>query len=217
MATTTEIFNAIQQGDRAALEALLTASPQLAEARNEQGISAVVFALYFRRPDLAEPIAAARATPLDLAEATALGRTERATAILTSDPSAANTRTPDGFTPLHYAAFFDHPEIARQLLEHGADPAAAADNALRVQPLHSAVAAKSRGVVELLLAHGADPNARQQAGFTPLQGAAESGCRDLAELLLAHGARREDVSDDGQTAADCARAKGHGELAAFLA
>lgn len=212
-----DLFAAIQQGDLASLEAALADRPDAADARNEAGLGAVVFALYYRRPDFAVKIAAARQTPLDLAEAAALGESNRVAEVLAATPGAVAERTADGFTALHYAAFFDHSEVARGLLDAGADPAAIADNPLRVQPLHSAVAARSLAVAALLLAHGADANARQQAGFTPLQGAAEAGRRDLAELLLAHGARREDRSDDGRTAADVARAKGHEELAAFLA
>src|SRR5947209_7895379 len=54
---------------------------------------------------------------LDLMEAAALGRAERVGAILDEDPGAVDARSGDGFTPLHYAAFFAHgPETARELL-----------------------------------------------------------------------------------------------------
>ncbi|MDX1999380.1 MAG: ankyrin repeat domain-containing protein [Thermoanaerobaculia bacterium] len=217
MTTTTELFTAIAAGDEAAVSALLAADPGLAEATNDQGLSVLVFALYHRRRDFAEGLATARRTPLTLPEAAALGRLERVREILTQNPGGIEERSADGFTALHYGAFFDHPELVAVLLEHGADVASEAANPSRVQPLHSAIAARGFEVSRLLLAHGADPNARQQGGFTPLQGAAGGDRRDLVELLLAHGARRDDRADDGRTAADVARDKGHAEMAAFLA
>lgn len=219
--TTTELFTAlftaIGAGDDAALTALLDADRSLAEAKNEQGLSALVFALYHRRRDLAERLAAARRSPLELTEAAALGRLDRVREIVTRAPVTVAERSGDGFTALHYAAFFDHPEVVALLLDQGADVHAEAANPTRVQPLHSAVAARGFEVTRRLLVQGADPNARQQGGFTPLQGAAGADRRDLVELLLAHGARREDRADDGRTAAEVARDKGHTEMAAFLA
>jgi uncharacterized protein len=214
--TTTELFTAIAAGDEAALSAALEADPGLAEATNDQGLSALVFSLYHRRRDLAERLAAARRSPLTFPEAAALGRLERVRELLTQELGTIEERSADGFTALHYGAFFDHPELVAVLLEHGADVASEAANPSRVQPLHSAIAARGFEVTRLLLVHGADPNARQQGGFTPLQGAAGADRRDLVELLLAHGARRDDRADDGRTAADVARDKGHAEMAAFL-
>jgi uncharacterized protein len=214
--TTTELFTALAAGDEAAVSALLEADPSLAQATNEQGLSALVFALYHRRRDLAERLATVRRSPLTLTEAAALGRLERVREAVMGAPETLAERSGDGFTALHYAAFFDHPEVLALLLDHGADVHAEAANPSRVQPLHSAIAARGFEVTRLLLVHGADPNARQQGGFTPLQGAAGADRRDLVELLLAHGARPEDRADDGRTAADVARDKGHAEMAAFL-
>jgi ankyrin repeat protein len=75
------------------------------------------------------------------------------------------------------------------LLEAGADPAAVAANAMRVQPLHSAAASRNVDAAQLLLAAGADPNAEQQDGFLPLDAAVQNGDEPMQELLLAHGAR----------------------------
>src|SRR5262249_59491767 len=93
----------------------------------------------------------------------------------------------DDFTALHYAAFFDGPEAARLLLEHGADVNAFADNELGVHPINSAAAAGRAAVVAVLLEHGADPNALTRDGFTPLAAAREIGDDALAELLRSSG------------------------------
>ena len=57
---------------------------------------------------------------LDVFEATALGYVDRLRERLEADPAAATAFSPDGFTALHFAAFFGKPEAARILLEHGA-------------------------------------------------------------------------------------------------
>lgn len=47
-------------------------------------------------------------------------------------------------------------------------------------------------------------------------GAAAAGMVPMVDLLLEHGAVPTIECDDGQTAADLARAKGHGEMAERL-
>ena len=119
----------------------------------------------------------------DLLEAAALGELD---GLAGGD---VGTRSADGFTPLHYAAFFGGSAAVAALLARGADPDAVAENAMRVTPLHSAAAAGDRESVRLLLDAGADPNAEQQGGFVPLDSALQRGDEEMAELLRAHGAR----------------------------
>jgi ankyrin repeat protein len=68
----------------------------------------------------------------------------------------------------------------------------------------------------LLLDHGAEVDARQQAGYTALQAAAIHGDEELSDLLLSRGADPALRSDDGKSAADLAREKGHQALAGRL-
>jgi uncharacterized protein len=154
---------------------------------------------------------------LDLFEAAALGRTERVAQLVDEDRARAQAWAEDGFTALHLAAFFRHPDTARLLVEHGARVDAVARNEMSVQPLHSAVAARQEETSALLLDRGADANARQRGGFTPLHGAAQHGDDVLVELLLRHGADPGLATDDGRAAADFARAGGHDALAERLA
>ena len=49
-------------------------------------------------------------------------------------------RSPDGFTPLGLSVFFRQPDVARLLVEAGADVDAKASNTLQVAPIHAAVA-----------------------------------------------------------------------------
>jgi len=128
---------------------------------------------------------------LDVFEAAALGDVERLRALLDEDPALVGAWSVDGFTPLHYAAFFDGAEAVSLLAERGADLEAPSRNrefAPEARPLHSAVAAGRRETVEALVAAGADPNARRLEGFTPLMEAEQAGDLELAELLIRHGA-----------------------------
>ncbi len=123
---------------------------------------------------------------------------------------------PDGHFPLGLAAFFGRATTVRLLLAQSASVAAAAQNAMKVQPLHAAVAGRDAECVQALLDAGADPNARQQAGYTPLMGAASAGRGDLVDLLLRRGADPLLVNDEGKSAAVIASEHGHATLGARL-
>lgn len=210
------MISAVQAGDAALVAELIADDPALAAARDEQGVSALLHARYRGRDDLVEVIRP-HVEPLDIAEASAIGDAGRTSELLSDEPRLANSQSADGFSPLHYAAFFGHPGIARMLVEYRADVSAVANNPTMVQPLHSAAAAGQAEVVQLLLEHGADPNARQQGGFAPLHAAAQNGDVGMAQMLLDHGADPASPTDDGRTAADIAGAAGHPEVAALFA
>lgn len=72
--------------------------------------------------------------PMDVFEAAAFGRAELLDGWLRSDPADAWAWSADGFTALHFAAFFGGEVVARLLLDAGADPDAVARNEMRVRP-----------------------------------------------------------------------------------
>ncbi|HJT17623.1 MAG TPA: ankyrin repeat domain-containing protein, partial [Thermoanaerobaculia bacterium] len=106
------------------------------------------------------------------------------------------------------AIFFRHPELARDLIERGADVNAAANNPQAVAPVHAAAAVRDHATMKLLLERGANPNARQQQGFTAFHAAASHGDILMAKLLVAHGADAHAKTDDGRTALDIAEKNG---------
>lgn len=112
-------------------------------------------------------------TPMD-----AVGRTELHDAALANDPTAAegrlaagddpNQADEEGFTPLHFAAQERAAEVARLLIDHGANVDEV--NVYGNTPLFTAVF-NSRGdgsVIELLRASGADPLRANLSGQTPV-------------------------------------------------
>ncbi len=215
VAENADVIEAIESGNAERLKELLAADRALGAARDAAGVSALMQALYRRRKDMAELLRRAR-PDLDIFEATSLGRADLVEEMVNRDPRLANARSADGFTPLHFAAFFGEESVARLLLEHHADAGAVANNPMRVQPLHSAAAARNLAIVRALLEHGAPVNARQQKGWTALHAAAQHGDKPMVEVLLKHGANPNAKDDEGRTPDEVADEKGHLDIAERL-
>ncbi|MGE3519423.1 MAG: ankyrin repeat domain-containing protein [Vicinamibacterales bacterium] len=125
-----------------------------------------------------------------------------------------NDTAPDGMSALLVAAYSDHLDVGKFLLDKGADPNAAE---VGFAPLHAAVLKANLGFVETLLAHGADPNqpitkpngARRQSadfafghtlvGATPLYLAAKFAEIPIMRALAAGGADLAFRMPDGTT------------------
>jgi uncharacterized protein len=211
-----QLFEAIKGGRVDEVTQLVQQQPSLKAARDASGASAILVAAYNMKPDVVQALLDAGA-PVDIFEASVLGKVDRIQEILKSSPDRVSAHAPDGFTPVALAAFFGQPAAANALIAAGADVNAAAKNALKVQALHAAVAGRNLQIVKAVLAAGADPNAQQQAGFRPMHEAGTNANRALAELLLAHGADPLLPNDEGKSAVDVARDKGHAEFADWLA
>jgi len=146
-----------------------------------------------------------------------------------------------GQTALHSAAFADNPELARILIEAGADPSIR-DEAYESTPLGWALhldrpnaaaffveACWDRCDLDDLIMAGAstetvgkrlDADPEQLAGWTgtgtPLRAAAVSGRVNVVRLLLERGADPDGRSRDGKTARDLALDAGHDDIVAAL-
>jgi ankyrin repeat protein len=197
-----ELFDAIRRGDAAAVKSLLDRDPAAASAR-ANNVSAVLTALYHEQSGIAR-LLADRGASIDFPEACALGESERVRKMLAANPALLDAKSADGFPPLGLAIFFRHPDVAKFLIERGADVNAVADNAQKVAPVHAAAAVRDVETMKLLLERGADANAVQQMDVTPLHGAASRGDVEMAKLLLAHGARADAKMSDGTSIAGLA-------------
>ncbi|HWC16355.1 MAG TPA: ankyrin repeat domain-containing protein [Terriglobales bacterium] len=112
-----------------------------------------------------------------------------------------------GDTPLHAAAAGYRLEIARMLIEHGADVQAA--NRRGAQPLHYAAdgvpgsrywnpEAQAK-VIALLMNAGADANALDKSGVTPLHRAVRQRCVAAVDSLLRNGSDVRLKNKNGST------------------
>src|SRR6266404_4513054 len=208
---TKKLMDAIRAGDKAGLDALLSAQPELLRFTAPNGSSVMLLTAYFGHPELAEVCVKHGAQP-DVFEACTLGDLETVRKFVSGDRALVNTFAADGFYPLGFAAFFGHRAIVEFLLKNGADVSLSARNAQKVTALHGAVARRDVEIVKMLLEAGADPNARQERGFAPLHDAAANGNAALVELLLKHGALADAKTDDGKNPADMAAERGHKEV-----
>jgi ankyrin repeat protein len=209
-----DLFDAIKAGDADAVGRLLDSDRSLLDAA-ENNVSAPMFALYHGKGDVAR-LFVDRGKKLTFHEACALGEAAVVRRMLDADPSLLASRSPDGYPAAGLPIFFRQPEVARLLIERGADVNAHADNAQRVAPVHAAAAVCDHGTMRLLLAKGADPNARQQMDYTAMHGAASRGDVEMAKLLLAAGADPRSRATDGMTPADVAVKHGHAGFAEWL-
>jgi uncharacterized protein len=152
-----------------------------------------------------------------LYEAAAMGDAPRVRALARAEPAAVAARSPDGWPPLHLAAFFGHGDALDALLEAGADVRARSTNDEANTALHAALAgARSHRIVSRLLAGGADVNARAGGGHTPLHIAAFHDDVALVNVLLAHGAAAEARDDQQRTPLAIAEATGQAQVARRL-
>ncbi len=215
MPTQSDVISAVHGGDIEKIKSLLHADSSLAASRDERSVSALMHAYYRGRKDIAELFLNSR-SDLDIFETIVAARADSVTAILARDPGQATNWSGDGFTPLHFAAFFNQPAIARELIGSGADAGAVSMNPMEVTPLHSAAAARATEIVRLLVEHGAPVNAKQHGGWTALHAAADNGDEDMVKILLQHGADPLAQNDDGKTPAQIAQLKGRVEALKLL-
>lgn len=162
------------------------------------------------------------------------------------DRNALGEREREGWTPLYWSVWAGNVPMSRLLIEHGAQPDAAAWRdvppvtvAARAGhreavvlllesgidpdspgapsgPLHAAVSTQRTEIVRLLLDRGADIERRDRFGRTPLHWAVTCGHPDMAALLLECGAHREPVDARGYTPLWWARHGAHDAVVRLL-
>jgi ankyrin repeat protein len=203
-----EFFDAIRAGDAGKAGAMLDADRGLITAKDENGLGAFATAKYSRRNDIAAMLLE-KGIELDIFEACMAGAEERVVELVSRQRDLTKSYSPDGWTPLHLAGFFNHPALTEALLTYGAEVNAQSRNALANAPLHAAAAGRSRESVRILLEHGADANARQHGGWTALHAASQTGDVELVRLLIASGADVQARADNNQNALDLAMTGGH--------
>jgi len=175
------IFELIDADDAAGVQALIERHGNALDARDDNGLTPLMHAAYRGRGAVFHTIAAhASDDPWDrllLGESDGL-------------PSP-DAWSPDGFTPLHIAAFAQNAAGAQALLDAGADPNVFATASFaRVTPLGTCAFAGATAVARALIRGGANASLTEVDGGAPLEAAFQNGYRDLVAVLvvaLAHG------------------------------
>lgn len=125
----------------------------------------------------------------ELFKASSAGDAAAVRAMLAQDRALVGARDALGSTPLHRAAWKGHLEVARALLDHGANPNAQDQNEhYGGTPLHAAAHGNQPALVALLIERGADVGARSLNGRTPLDETVYHKAIGAARVLREHGA-----------------------------
>lgn len=155
------------------------------------------------------------------------GNLDELESMLTEQQSLANAKDGAGRTPLHYAASHGNFNIAKSLLEHGADVncvdregctplhnAVCGDHFHYDSVSHSSCSGGDKKIVNLLIANGADVNAVDKTRhWTPLHHAASCRLFTMAEILLKRGAKADPRSKGGHTPLSLAASHAAGAFA----
>jgi hypothetical protein len=121
----------------------------------------------------------------------------------------------DEVTPLHYAAWNGHIEIARLLLQNGAEVNARSHG--DYTPLHCASFHGHVDILHLLVENGADLEAQNNDGYRVLHLAASYGHLPfIQELISRYHVDINARNIDGRTALRVTRAENHPEIITFL-
>ncbi|QHS56228.1 ankyrin repeat domain-containing protein [Mucilaginibacter sp. 14171R-50] len=213
--TLTDLEEFIANADTDALDALLTANPELAKVKTSLNVSPLMLSCYYHKPAVTN-ILLKHTDDISLFEAAAADRFDDVAHLVYTHPERINAYADDGFTALGLACYFGRFDVARYLVLKGADVNRPSDNGFNVYPLHSAAAGNFTSTARMLIENGADVNVRQSAGSTPLHAAAQNGNPELLILLLDKGARVDIRMEGGKLPADLAREKGFDEIADIL-
>ncbi|MEQ1438719.1 ankyrin repeat domain-containing protein [Fontimonas sp. SYSU GA230001] len=215
MSAVRPLMHAIQNRDLAAARAALERDASQATDPLPGGLSPLMFALYNGARDIAELLQSFR--PLDVFEAAASNDARRVAELVSRDPELLDARSVDGWTPLHLAAFLGARDALLVLIGLGAPIDAVSQNPMANTPLHAGIAgAAGETLAPLLIALGADTAYVGGSGVNALHLAASRGFENLCRLLLARGIDRSLRTEDGKTAAEIARERGHLGTAALL-
>ena len=117
--------------------------------------------------------------------------------LLASGMVDVNCKDCEGCAPLHNAALNGNKELAKFLIDRGAQPNVTDKNG--GTPLHRASFLGHKDFALLLIERGADVNVACRAGQTPLHLAAICSHKEVAELLVEHGADMDKENLDGRS------------------
>jgi ankyrin repeat protein/mRNA-degrading endonuclease RelE of RelBE toxin-antitoxin system len=112
-----------------------------------------------------------------------------------------------GAQPIHFACFYNHPDIVELLLSKGAD--VNAKNFAQRTPLYAACDKNNIDIINILIRHKAKIETKDNEGNTPLHIACERNYINSIEILLEKGAHINATNNLGMTPLHIACQNGH--------
>lgn len=165
-----EIHVAAAQGDLTRVKSILAEKPELVDARDKDGWTALHMAANANQNQM---------IALLLAKGAEVN-------VKTLEKSGwRHSKKEFGWTALHMAANAGNNQMAELLLANEAK--ANVKTNVGHTPLHMACIDGHKSMVELLITKGAEVNAITDTGHTPLKYAIAAGYDDVADLLRKHG------------------------------
>jgi ankyrin repeat protein len=128
---------------------------------------------------------------------------------LIANGADVNAKDYKGRTPLYHLMAFGNVEIAKALIDHGADLEG-------VLLEHAAYGRGGAKMTKLLIDAGADVNDKTSGGYTPLLIAAGRGLTDVVRVLLESGVDVNAVGESQRKAKSLANSRGYPETAKLI-
>jgi len=149
-----------------------------------------------------------------IVEAAKNGDLQTVKTILAKDPSKLNATDESKYTALHWACMRAHWDVAKYLIERGANlNVAGGDEGTQI---NWAVHHDNVEIIKLMVEKGAKLNIRNQWGMTELHTAIWRGCIHVVEYLLDHGSDPMIKTNEGWTAMHYAYRSGHDNVIEML-
>jgi ankyrin repeat protein len=205
----------IESGNSRDLDLLLTSNPELILEETSHGISPLLLACYFHKPQIIR-VLLQHNQGFNIHEAVAAGLNNYIEAMIKQLPTVVNEISTHGYSALALATHFNKEDAVRLLLAHQADPDIPTQNEENLYPLHIALLNKNYTISKLLIEAGTNVNNIQNNNITALHLAAQLGNIEIIVLLLEHGADIKLKNSNNKTASDLAASKGYSDIAEIL-